>query len=146
MRELDSAVKDLLAEIDTCPDADWHAVVSNGWTRAAVAMHCATGNDIATGWLGYFLSRREILDTTEFHNRMNQDAAARHELASKEEVRSALRRSTTRTTQYILSLTDEEVERTARHGLAGRDLSPATFLPTFSRHIRQHTEQFKEGL
>ena len=146
VRELELAVEDLLTEIDRCPDADWHAVVPNGWTRAAIAMHCATGNDTATGWLGYFLSRREILDTPEFHDRMNHEAAVRNELASKEEVRSALRRSTTRTTQYILALTDEEVDRSARHGLAGRDLSPATFLPTFSRHIRQHTEQFKEGL
>ena len=146
IRELESAVQDLLAAIDACPDAEWHAVVPNGWTRAAVAMHCATGNDTATGWLGYFISRREILDTPDYHNRTNDEAAERHRLASKQDVASALKRSTGRTAQYIRTLTDEEVDRPARHGLGGREMTAATFLPTFSRHIRQHTEQFREGL
>jgi len=145
IRELESSVDDLLAAIDSCPDSEWHAVVPNGWTRAAVAMHCATGNDTATGWLGYLISRREILDTPDFHDRVNGEAAERHRLASKKEVQSALKRSTARTTRYIRSLTDDEVDRPARHGLGGRDMTAASFLPTFSRHIRQHTEQFRSG-
>lgn len=146
IRDLESAVEDLQAAIDSCPDAEWHAVVPNGWTRAAIAMHCAMGNDVATAWIAYLISGRDIVDTPEFHDRMNGLVAERTRLATKEETLAALRRSNDRAAGYFRSLTEEELDTRAHHGLAGREMTAAQFLPGLGRHIRQHTEQFKAGL
>ena len=146
VRDLEAAVDDLETEIERCPDQEWHAVTSNGWTRAAIAMHCAMGNDVATAWIAYLISGREILDTPDFHDRMNGLVAERTREATKDEAIAALRRSTNRAAGYFRSLTDDELGQPARFGLAGREVTAGQFLPGLARHVRRHTEQFKAGL
>ena len=143
---LEAAIDDLVAEVRDCPDAAWHDVVANGWTRAAVAMHCAMGNDVGTAWIAYFVSGRDILDTAEFHDQMNGRVADRTRSATKDEALRALARSTERARSYVLALSDEELDRPARHGIAEREMTAGQFLANFGRHVRQHTEQFKTGL
>jgi hypothetical protein len=146
IRDLDAAVEELLGEIERCPDSDWHGVVPNGWTRAAIAMHCAMGNDVATAWIAYLVSGRDIVDTPDFHDRMNGLVAERTRMATKEEARALLRRSTDRAAGYFRSLNDEELDQRAHHGLAGRETTAGQFLPGLARHVRGHTEQFRAGL
>jgi hypothetical protein len=143
---LEAAVKDLRAVIERCSDAEWHAAVPNGWTRAAVAMHCATGNDTGTGWMAYMVSGRDIPDDGDFHNRMNDRAAERNRLASKKEVLAALDRTTERARRFVLSLADEELDRSVQFGVIDQQRTAAQFLANMGRHVRGHTEQFKEGL
>lgn len=143
---LEDAVAELRAAIERCPESEWHAVLPNGWTRAATAMHCAMGNDTGTAWIAYLVQGRDILDTPDFNDRMNARGAERNRLASKEEVLFALERSTERATRYIGSLTEEELERTANFAMANREASAARFLGGLGRHIRGHTEQFRAGL
>lgn len=146
VRDLEFAVGDLEREIERCPDQEWNAVTSNGWTRAAIAMHCAMGNDVATAWIAYLISGREILDTPDFHDRMNGLVAERTREATKEEAIAALRRSTNRAAGYFRSLTEDELARQARFGVGERDVTAGQFLPGLGRHVRRHTEQLKEGL
>ncbi|HET7419873.1 MAG TPA: DinB family protein [Candidatus Dormibacteraeota bacterium] len=145
-KALEAAVEDLRVEIERCPDSEWHAVVPNGWTRAAVAMHCAMGNDVGTAWIAYFVSGRDILDDAEFHNRMNGRVADRTGQATKKEALAALARTTERARRYLLSLSDEELDQPARHGIAEREMTAGQFLANMGRHVRGHTEQFKAGL
>lgn len=145
-RALEAAIDDLAAEVRDCPDAAWHEVLPNGWTRAAVAMHCAMGNDVGTAWMAYFVSGRDIRDDSDFHDRMNGRVADRTQHATKEEALAALERSSERARRYVLSLGDDELDRPAHFGLAGREVTGAQFLATFGRHVRGHTEQFKAGL
>ena len=146
MRQLDSAIDDLAAAIESCPDEKWHDVVANGWTRAAVAMHCAMGNDVGTAWIAYFVCGRDILDTGDFHDQMNGRVADRTRQATKVEALEALARTTERARRYVLALTDDELDLPARHGIAQREMSAGQFLANFGRHVRTHTEQLKEGL
>src|ERR1700724_1597315 len=122
-RDLEAAAAELANYIDECPDADWHAIsASEGWTRAAVAYHCAAGNDVALGWICQMLDRRRIYETGETHNAANAADAQRHELATKSEAVETLRRTTQRTSEFLRSLTDEEVARSAFHGVADRGI------------------------
>lgn len=143
---LEAAIHDLMAEVRGCPDAAWHDVLPNGWTRAAVAMHCAMGNDVGTAWLAYFVSGRDILDTSDFHDQMNGRVADRTLSATKDEALETLARTTARARSYVLALSDEELDRPARHGIAEREMTAGQFLGNFGRHVRAHTEQFKAGL
>jgi hypothetical protein len=146
LQELRAAVADLRAEIERCPESEWLAVVPNGWTRAAVAMHAAMGNDVATAWIAYLISGRDILDTADFHDRMNGRLADRTRSVTRGEVLDTLERTTERATDYISSLTDDELDMPANFGIAQRDTTARRFLPGLARHIRGHTDQFKAGL
>jgi DinB superfamily len=145
-RALEAAVEDLRAAIEGCPDEEWHAVTANGWTRAAIAMHCAMGNDVGTAWIAFLVSGRDILDDPDFHDRMNARVADRTRLASKQEALEALARTSERARSYVLGLADEELDRPARHGIAQREMTAGQFLANFGRHVRGHTEQFRAGL
>ena len=145
-RALEAAVADLRAAIEGCPDEEWHVVTANGWTRAAIAMHCAMGNDVGTAWMAFMVSGRDILDDSEFHDRMNARVADRTRLASKKEAFEALTRTSERARSFVLALTDEELERPARHGIAEREMTAGQFMANFGRHVRAHTEQFRAGL
>lgn len=146
VRELEAAVADLRTEVERCPDAEWHAVLPNGWTRAAVVMHCAMGNNVGTAWIAYLASGRDILDTPDFNDRMNARGAERNQSVTKDEALATLARTADRAARYIGSLTDEELDRPAHFGMASREASAARFVAGLGRHIRGHTEQFKAGL
>jgi hypothetical protein len=138
-RDLEAAAAELTNYIQQCPDEDWHALsATEGWTRAAVAYHCATGNDVALGWICQMLDRRRIHETGETHNAANAADAQRHELATKAEAVETLRRTTLRTSEFLRSLTDEELERSAFHGVANRVMTVSQFIINFSRHMTGH--------
>ncbi len=138
-RQLEAVAAEPTNYIQQCPDADWDAVsATEGWTRAAVAYHCAVGNDVALGWICQMLDRRRIYETGETHNAANAADAQRHGLATKAEAVQTLRRTTLRTSEFLRSLTDEELERSAFHGVANRELSVGQFIVNFSRHMRGH--------
>jgi DinB family protein len=145
-RALEAAVEDLRAAIESCPDEAWHAVTANGWTRAAIAMHCAMGNDVGTAWIAYLVSGRDILDDGDFHDRMNGRVADRTAQATKKEALAALDRTRERARRYLLALSDEELDRPARHGILERELTAGQFIANMGRHVRGHTDQFKAGL
>lgn len=109
-------------------------------------MYAGMGNDVATAWIAYLISGRDILDTTDFHDRMNGRLADRRRSDTKQEVLETLERTTARATDYIASLTDEELDMPANFGIAERDTTARRFLPGLARHIRGHTEQFRAGL
>ena len=145
-RDLEAAAAELANYIDECPDADWHAIsASEGWTRAAVAYHCAAGNDVALGWICQMLDRRRIYETGETHNAANAADAQRHELATKSEAVETLRRTTQRTSEFLRSLTDEELARSAFHGVADRETTVGQFIANFSRHMRSHLAGLTEA-
>ncbi len=109
-------------------------------------MYAGMGNDVATAWIAYLISGRDILDTPDFHDRMNGRLADRTRSDTKQEVLETLERTTARATDYIASLTDEELDMPANFGIAERDTTARRFLPGLARHIRGHTEQFRAGL
>src|SRR4029077_17807299 len=94
----------------------------------------------------FMVSGRDILDDSEFHDRMNARVADRTRLASKKEAFEALTRTSERARSFVLALTDEELERPARHGIAEREMTAGQFMANFGRHVRAHTEQFRAGL
>ncbi len=146
VRELESAVADLLTAIEAISDGEWHGVApATGWTRGATVMHVAMGNDTAAAWTAFLISHREVLDTPEFHDSVNNEAADRYQHVSKAEAVATLQRSTERTAHFLRSLTDAEIDRPTRHGVAGRDLTAGHFLPNFARHVRLHTKQLTDA-
>jgi DinB superfamily len=146
VREFEAAVGDLLTTVDSISDAEWHGVApATGWTRAATVMHVAMGNDTAAAWMAFLISHREILDTPEFHDRINNEAADRYQHVSKAEAMATLQRSAERTAHFLRSLTDDEIDRLTRHGVADRDLTAGQFMPNFARHVRLHTKQLTDA-
>jgi hypothetical protein len=133
--------------IDACPDAIWHQRVdAEGRTVAAIAYHCALGNDVALGWICQLLARRPVYETGDAHDAFNVVEAVRTAGATKVEVSEALRRTTERTAAFLRELTDDELDRGAMFGLAGREMTVGRFIPNFGRHMRVHLESLEQAL
>ncbi len=144
--ELEVAAADVAAFIEECPDALWTSVApADGRTIASLAYHCAAGNDLALGWVCEILSFRPVHETAESHNGHNDDEAVRSAGVAKSEVTAMLARTTERAARFLRSLTDEELERRAVHGIAGRELSVGQFIPNFGRHMRGHLDAMREA-
>ena len=143
--DLEGAAKELDAFIAECSDADWRRVVgSDGRTVASLAYHAAVGSDVALGWICQILSGRPVHETGDMHDAFNNAEAERSSGRSRAEVRDQLHRSTGRVASFVRSLTDEELERTARFGIGNRDLTVGRFIGAFGRHMHGHLEAMKE--
>jgi uncharacterized protein (TIGR03083 family) len=142
--DLEAAALELERFIDACPEDEWNAeTAAEGWTRAAVAFHCALGNDVALAWICEMLDWRPVGETPQTHNAANAADAQRHAKASKQAVLKELRRSTARTSAFLRALSDEELERTSFHGLAGREMTVGRFIRNFGGHIKAHLESLR---
>jgi hypothetical protein len=145
--DLEKASADVAQFIEACPDAVWHRRVdAEGRTVAAIAYHCALGNDVALGWICQLMARRPVYETGEAHDAFNVVEAVRTAGATKVEVSEALRRTTERTAAFLRTLTDEELERGAMFGVADRETTVGRFIPSFGRHMRVHLESLEQAL
>ncbi len=145
--ELEAAAADAARFVEECPDSDWlRPTAAEGWTVAALLYHCAVGSDVALGWVCQMLAARPVRETPVTHNAANLVESERNQAVTKSETLAALDRSTRRTAAFLRALTDEELGRTANHGLAGRDLTVGAFLPNFGRHVRGHLASAREAV
>ena len=145
--DLEKASADVAQFIDACPDNVWHQRVdADGRTVAAIAYHCALGNDDALGWICQLMSRRPVYETGDAHDAFNIVEAVRTAGATKVEVSEALRRTTERTAAFLRELTDEELERGAMFGVADREMTVGQFIPSFGHHMRIHLESLNQAL
>jgi hypothetical protein len=139
--DLEKASAEIVRFVEGCPDSVWHSVSrQDGRAVAAIAYHCAAGNDVALGWVCQMLMTRPIRETPESHDAANDAEGLHNSNRTKRDVADALQRTTERTAHFLRSLTDEELERKAMHGLAGREVSVGQFIGNFSRHMRDHLE------
>jgi hypothetical protein len=146
-RDLEDAAAEVAGFIEACPDAIWHRRVdAEGRTVAAIAYHCALGNDVALGWICQMMARRPVYETGEAHDAFNVVEAVRTAGATKVEVSEALRRTTERTAAFLRELTDEELERGAMFGVADREMTVGRFIANFGRHMRVHLESLNQAL
>lgn len=146
-KDLEEAAANVSQFIEACPDAVWHRRVdAEGRTVAAIAYHCALGNDVALGWICQMMARRPVYETGDAHDAFNVVEAVRTAGATKVEVSEALRRTTERTADFLRKLTDEELERGAMLGVAGRETTVGRFIPNFGRHMRVHLESLELAL
>jgi hypothetical protein len=142
--DLELAAAELEKFSDECPPDRWLSTTkAEGWTAAALAYHCALGNDVALAWVCELLDWRPVRETVETHNAANAADAERHARADKHTVLAELRRTTDRTASFLRRLTDEELERSGVHGLAGREMTVGRFIGNFGRHIRDHLASLK---
>jgi len=145
--DLEEAAAEVARFIDSCPDAAWHRrVETEAKTVAAIAYHCALGNDVGLGWICQLLARRPVYETAESHDAFNIVEAVRNAGATKVEVSEALRRTTERSAGFLRQLTDEELERGATFGIAEREMTVGRFIASFGRHMRVHLESLEQAL
>lgn len=123
-QDLEQAARELRRFVEEYPEESWHRVTgAEGWSAAALAYHCALGNDVALGWICQMLVGWPVTETSETHNAFNASDAALYAGLTRAEVAEALRRTTERTAHFLRSLTEAELERSAHHGLAGRPMT-----------------------
>ena len=146
-RDLEAASAEVAQFIASCPDASWRKTVdAEGRTVAALAAHCAIGNDLALAWILQIMAGRPVLETGEMHDASNAVEGERFARAPKSGVEDALRRSTDRTARFLRSLTDDELDRMEMFGVAGREITVGRFIANFGRHMRGHLESMKTAL
>lgn len=144
---LEAASAELAEFIASCPDDVWRKTVErDGRTVAALAAHCAIGNDLALAWILQLMAGRPVLETPDMHDSRNAIEGERFARAPKAGIADALQRSTERTARFIRSLTDDELDRMEMLGVAGREVTVGRFVANFGRHIHGHLESMRTAL
>jgi hypothetical protein len=144
--ELEQASAEIASFVEDCPDSAWNRISStDARSVAALAYHCAQGNDLALGWVCQMLVSRPVYETAATHDALNVVEAQRSSGLTKSQVAEALRRTTQRTAHFLRALTDEELERSAMLGVAGREMTVGQFIGAFGRHMRGHLESLREA-
>lgn len=144
---LEAASAEVADFIASCPDDVWRKKVDgDGRTVAALAAHCAIGNDLALAWILQIMAGRPVLETPEMHDERNAVEGERFARAPKSGIAEALQRTTERTARFIRSLTDDELDRMEMLGVAGREVTVGRFAANFGRHMRVHLESMKTAL
>jgi DinB superfamily len=146
-RDVEAASAEVAAFIESCPDEVWHKTVAgDGRTVAALAAHCAMGNDLGLAWILTLVAGRPVTETREMHDARNVIEGERFARVPKAAVVESLRRSTERTARFLRSLEDDELDRMETFGISGRELTVGRFIANFGRHMRDHLESMKTAL
>lgn len=115
----ESAVAELAGAIESCPDAKWNAPCEGPWTVAQVAQHIA-GQFPLEGEYFYSAAEGRALPGYSWDdiNSKNDARAAANKNASKADVLRTLRDGAPPIADWIRTLSDEQLDRTAPLALA----------------------------
>ena len=124
---------EVIAFVESCTEEDWQKTTeAEGWTVAAVSRHIAAGHYAILGWAKMLVAGEELPEITfDAVHGMNAEAAAASASATQAEVLGLLRENGTAISEYVASLSDDDLDRTASLALIGGDISVEGFVNGF---------------
>jgi hypothetical protein len=107
----ESANADLIKTIESCSDAQWHAVTgAEGWSVGVAAHHIASDHPILTGWMELIATgQRPPNLPPEAVNEFNAGHAVQHAACGKAETIALLRETAANAASVIGALSDEQL-------------------------------------
>ena len=144
--EYDTLMAQVVAVADGCSPADWTTNCANEQRSVGVMFdHIAEINADVVGWVQEFLSGRPVELTRETNNQRNADHARRAAARPREETLRDLKAGAERTSEFIRSLTYEQLAVTQEWGWAGTQ-NVGWLASVAIRHPTSHLKSIKEAL
>ena len=135
--------------VSGCSDEQWQLLCNDegdNRTVAVIAHHIAHGNGTSLAWLEDALAGRDVTVTPEEIDQANAEhAATYHEVGRIETIR-LLERTGSDLRRRVAGLSDDELQRSAFHRLAGRRLSVEGFANLSEQHSADHLRTIRRTL
>ena len=137
---------EVIAVATGCSQADWATSCINEQRSVGVVFdHIAEGNPEWVRWVQEFLSRRPVEMTVETLTQRNAEHARRAAGRPRAETLADLKASSARTSEFIRSLTDEQLELTQEFAWAGTR-NVGWLAGGAVRHSKGHLKSIREAL
>jgi hypothetical protein len=144
--EYDAVMAEVIAVAGACSQADWTTSCRNEqWSVGVVFDHIAEGNPQWVRWVQEFLNGRPVEMTLETLTQRNAEQARRAAARPRDETVADLKAGSARTSEFLRSLTDEQLELTQEFAWAGTQ-SVGWVAGGAVRHPKGHLKNIKEAL
>lgn len=144
--EYDAVMADVIAVAGDCSQADWTMSCINEQRSVGVLFdHIAEGNREWVRWVQEFLNGRPVDMTLETLTQRNAEHARRAAARPRGETVADLKAGSARTSEFLRSLTDEQLELTQKFGWTGTQ-SVSWVAGGAVRHPRGHLKSIREAL
>ena len=144
--EYDTVMAEVIAVAGGCSEAEWATSCVNEQRSVGVVFdHIAEGNREWVRWVKEFLDGRPVKMTLETLTQRNAEHAHRAAARPRGETLADLRAGSARTSEFLRSLTDEQLELTQEFAWAGAQ-SVGWVAGGAVRHPRNHLKSIKEAL
>ena len=144
--EYDVLMADVIAVADGCSQEDWTTSCPSEQRSVGVMFdHIAVVNGDVVRWIQEFLSGRPVELTRETITQRNAGHAERVAARPREETVADLKTSSARTSEFLRSLTDEQLALTQEWGWAGTQ-NVGWVAGVAIRHPTGHLKNIKEAL
>lgn len=147
--EFERAVDDLTKAIESCSDAQWQNKTPEGWNVAATAQHVSGQFPLEMEFISAAAEGKPMpgYSWDDINNR-NDNRASKNLNISKADVIRELRDGAKSTAAYVRKLSDEQLDRTGKLGLAGgADVSTEQLLRggVLIEHVTGHLESIRSA-
>ena len=144
--EYDAVMADVIAVAGGCSQADWTTSCMNEQRTVGVVFdHIAELNPEVVRWVQEFLNGRPVEMTLETVAHRNAEHARRAGARPRGETVADLKAGSARTSEFIRSLTDEQLELTQEFAWAGTQ-NVGWVAGAAVRHPKGHLKSIKEAL
>ena len=144
--EYDAVMADVIAVAGGCSEADWTTSCANEQRTVGVVFdHIAEGDPQWVRWVEEFLNGRPVEMTLETLTQRNAGHARRAAARPQGETVADLKAGSARTSEFLRSLTDEQLELTQEFAWAGLK-SVGWVAGGAVRHPKGHLNSIKEAL
>lgn len=144
--EYDAVMADVIAVAGGCSEADWTTSCTNEQRSVGVVFdHIAEGNPQWVRWVQEFLDGRPVEMTIETLTQRNAEHARKAAARPRDETVADLKAGSVRTSEFIRSLTDQQLELTQEFAWAGAQ-SVRWVAGGAVRHPKGHLKSIKEAL
>jgi DinB superfamily len=144
--EFDAVMADVIAVAGGCSQADWTtSCIDEQRSVGVVFDHIAEGNPEVVRWVQEFLNGRPVEMTLQILTQHNAEHARMAAARPRGETVADLKAGSARTSEFIRSLTDEQLELTQEFAWAGtKDVGWVARAAV--RHPKGHLKGIKEAL
>ena len=144
--EYDAVMADVIAVAGGCSQADWTTSCINEQRSVGVVFdHIAELNPEVERWVQEFLNDRRVEMTRETLTQRNAEHARRAAARPRGETVADLKAGSARASEFIRSLTDQQLELTQEFAWAGTQ-SVRWVASGAVRHPKGHLKSIKEAL
>ena len=144
--EYDAVMADVIAVAGGCSEADWMTNCTNEHRSVGVMFdHIAELDPQWVGWVEEFLNGRPVEMTLETLTQRNAEHARRAAARPRGETVADLKAASARTSRFLRSLTDEQLELTQEFAWASTQ-SVRWVAGGAVRHPKGHLKSIKEAL
>jgi hypothetical protein len=144
--EFDAVLADVIRVAESCDDEQWtRPVIDEERSVGVLFDHIAAGNDQSTEWASTFLRGRAVEVDPGLIDSENAAHAREARARARATTMERLRASTTRTSNFLHGLTDEQMSVTQKFGWLGTQ-DVAFLVRQACRHPQRHLQGIRQAL